>query len=131
MFNPLLFTGNDSVSPCLSHILCTITLLFQKGDLVYLLQQVDDEWYFGRILDQEGIFPVSKLDIQVPLAPHEDDVRALYEFAPQMSGDLPLQPGCIVRVVGRHTKDWLIGKVGNLTGIFPENFVDRIPEKYS
>lgn len=103
---------------------------FQKGDLVHLLQQVDDEWYFGRLLDQEGIFPASCVDVQVPLTPDEDDVKALYEFVPQMPGDLLLQPGYIIRVIGRHSKDWLYGKVGNITGIFPENFVDKTPKKY-
>lgn len=32
-------------------------LSFRKGDYIQILEQVDSEWYRGRLNDKEGIFP--------------------------------------------------------------------------
>lgn len=73
------------------------------------------------------MFPENFVDIQVPLPEDNNTVEALYEFLPQMPGDLHLVPGQKVKVVKILSSDWLVGVSGNKTGQFPANFVDKIP----
>ena len=35
----------------------------QAGDEIVLLKRIDDEWYVGRLGDQEGMFPVKFVEI--------------------------------------------------------------------
>ena len=35
----------------------------QAGDEIVLLKRIDDEWYMGRLGDQEGMFPVKFVEV--------------------------------------------------------------------
>ena len=35
----------------------------QAGDEIVLVKKIDDEWYVGRLRDQEGMFPVKFVEI--------------------------------------------------------------------
>uniref|UniRef100_V5FY66 SH3 domain-containing protein n=1 Tax=Anoplophora glabripennis TaxID=217634 RepID=V5FY66_ANOGL len=102
-------------------------LSFQVNDVVILLRRINSEWLYGKVLDKEGMFPANFIDIQVPLSEDANTVMALYEFNPQMAGDLALKPGQLVKVLRRINNDWLYGECNGQTGQFPSNFVDRIP----
>lgn len=78
---------------------------------MYLLKPINDEWMYGRNKRGcEGIFPISYVDIQVPLCNHvEPDsgstsrsalikpdadsyiVRVLYNFYAETENDLPIK----------------------------------------
>lgn len=51
---------------------------------------------------------------------------ALYDFAASQSGDLPLKQNDVVTLLRVVNGEWLEGRIGNRTGIFPANFVDII-----
>lgn len=51
---------------------------------------------------------------------------ALYDFAASQSGDLSLKQGDRVELVRAVNDEWLEGRVGNRSGIFPANFVDVV-----
>ncbi|XP_043279681.1 uncharacterized protein B0303.7 isoform X2 [Venturia canescens] len=51
---------------------------------------------------------------------------ALYDFAASQSGDLPLKQGETVTLLRAINEEWLEGRIGNRTGIFPANFVDVV-----
>lgn len=100
-------------------------------DVVILLRQINSEWLYGRVLDKEGMFPVNFIDIKVPLSTIDEDyyVTALYEFRPQQMDDLELKPGQRIRIIRKVSDEWLYGESQNgKTGVFPYNFVDRIPK---
>ncbi|XP_075995108.1 endophilin-A3b [Genypterus blacodes] len=40
---------------------------FSKGDLIILTSQMDDNWYEGTLGSQSGFFPISYVDVLVPL----------------------------------------------------------------
>ncbi|THD28246.1 Sh3-containing grb2 protein 1 (Endophilin II) [Fasciola hepatica] len=42
-------------------------LSFHEGDLIRLIEQVDDNWYLGELHGQEGHFPTSYVEVLVPL----------------------------------------------------------------
>lgn len=92
------------------------------------MQRINNEWLYGKVLDKEGMFPANFIDIQVPLVEDNNTVMVLYEFNPQMAGDLALKPGQLVKVLKKVDKDWLYGDCNGQTGVFPSNFVDRIPD---
>lgn len=102
-------------------------LPLQVNDIVFLLKRLNSEWFYGRVEDREGMFPASFISIQVPLPDEDNFVTALYEFNPQVAGDLQLKPGQLIRVTGRLSDDWLIGESEGHVGQFPSNFVDRVP----
>lgn len=93
--------------------LCLYQLLIfyqQANEKVYLLRQMNDEWIYGRNKRGcEGIFPISYVDIRVPLKQAEPDsgnasrsasvspaveshgVRALYTFIAETDEDLTIK----------------------------------------
>lgn len=42
-------------------------LPFQKGDIVYIIRQVDQNWYEGEHHGRVGIFPQSYVEVRQPL----------------------------------------------------------------
>ncbi|XP_022915146.1 uncharacterized protein B0303.7 [Onthophagus taurus] len=102
-------------------------LPLQENDIVYLIKRLDKDWLYGKVGDREGMFPRSFIEIKIPLTDEEDVVTALYEFVPQMVGDLALKPGQTIKVLRRVSDEWLLGESDGIRGQFPANFIDRIP----
>lgn len=92
------------------------------------MRRINDDWLYGKVVDKEGMFPESFIDIQVPLKEDENLVTALYDFPAQMSGDLSLKAGQKIKVLRKISDDWLYGECNGLRGQFPCNFVDRVPQ---
>lgn len=84
--------------------------LCQANEKVYLLKHMNEEWMYGRNKRGcEGIFPISYVDIRVPLKQVEPDsgmasrspsispaveshrVRALYSFNAESDEDLTIK----------------------------------------
>nr|CAH7739176.1 unnamed protein product [Callosobruchus chinensis] len=42
-------------------------LSFQVNDVIVLIRKINEEWYYGKVLDKEGMFPANFIDVQVPL----------------------------------------------------------------
>lgn len=103
-------------------------LPLETNDIVCLIRRVNKDWLYGRVGDREGIFPENFVEIQIPLVEEEDTVIALFEFRPQMPGDLALIPGEKVKVLKIISNNWLLGELNGKIGQFPSNFVDRIPK---
>lgn len=40
---------------------------FSEGDIITLTRQVDANWYEGTLRGQSGLFPISYVDVLVPL----------------------------------------------------------------
>lgn len=98
-------------------------LSLEENDIVYLLRRINSDWLYGRVADKEGMFPENFVDIQVPLEGDEKIVIALYEFHPQMDGDLQLVPGQKVKVIKTISDSWLLGESNGKTGQFPSSYV--------
>jgi len=67
-------------------------LALKEGNVVQLVKKVNDDWIEGRIGDHQGIFPLSFIDIKVPLPGLTDNVvTALYAFPGENSDDLSFE----------------------------------------
>lgn len=57
-----------------------------------LVKKVNDDWLEGKIGNRQGIFPLSFIDIKVPLPGLSDNVvTALYAFLGENSDDLSFE----------------------------------------
>lgn len=114
-------------------------LSFNAGDEIVLVRKMDDDWYIGRLGDQQGMFPVKFVEIiedlpqemepeTQPLATPGSspfDVMSLYDFRGNLlDGELDFVAGEIIHVVAKINDDWLRGELREQTGAFPCNFVD-------
>ncbi|KAM4716350.1 dynamin-binding protein isoform 2-T2 [Anableps anableps] len=53
-------------------------------------------------------------------------VRAVFEFLPSVSEELPLFPGDVIEVLGVVDEFWLLGNKDGVTGQFPSTFVEEV-----
>lgn len=112
---------------------------FSAGDEIVLVKRVDNDWYIGRLGEQEGMFPVKFVEIIEDLpdeavqeepptaAPSHSpfDVVALYDFQGNKDdGELIFTFGETIYVTEKINDDWLRGESRGQTGVFPCNFVD-------
>jgi lipid-binding SYLF domain-containing protein len=53
---------------------------------------------------------------------------ALYSFAGEQDGDLPFKKGDVITIIQKSgsTDDWWTGRIGNVEGIFPANYVELV-----
>lgn len=55
-------------------------------------------------------------------------VRALFDFQPSEAGELQFRKGDVIAVLGSEFTDWWKGSLRGQTGIFPLNYVEKLPE---
>uniref|UniRef100_A0A663LQ26 SH3 domain containing 19 n=1 Tax=Athene cunicularia TaxID=194338 RepID=A0A663LQ26_ATHCN len=104
-------------------------LSFKKGDYIQILEQVDLEWYRGRLNEKEGIFPA--IFVQTcsgtaktgPLSWKKGKAKALYDFHGENEDELSFKAGDTITEVEPVDKDWMSGEIQGKSGIFPKNFV--------
>ncbi|NXQ80669.1 SH3R2 ligase, partial [Nyctibius grandis] len=84
-------------------------LRFNKGDIIVLLRQLDENWYLGEVNGISGVFPASSVQVikQLPLPPPLG--RALYSFDLR-SRDKAENKDCLALHKGERTQGKLSGR---------------------
>ncbi|XP_035179752.1 SH3 domain-containing protein 19 isoform X2 [Oxyura jamaicensis] len=105
-------------------------LSFRKGDYIQILEQVDSEWYRGRLNDKEGIFPAvfvqvcsARAEMSQSLGGKKRKAKALYDFHGENEDELSFKAGDIITELESIDEDWMSGELQGKSGIFPKNFV--------
>ncbi|KAK3535912.1 hypothetical protein QTP70_021221 [Hemibagrus guttatus] len=130
-------------------------LSFNKGEIVYITRQIDNNWYEGEHRGKVGIFPISYvekiavLDRHQPVRPPPPaqsteigEAVARYNFSADTNVELSLRKArltlsedCLnlfqgerVIVLRQVDQNWFAGKIPgtNKQGIFPVSYVDII-----
>ncbi|XP_041043036.1 sorbin and SH3 domain-containing protein 2-like isoform X16 [Carcharodon carcharias] len=117
----------------------TKELPFKKGNIVYIIRQIDQNWFEGEHHGAVGIFPISYVE-KLPLAEKAQPVRppppaeardfgeaiAKYNFNADTNVELSLKKGERVILVRRVDQNWYEGRIPgtNRQGIFPITYVD-------
>ncbi|XP_042663555.1 sorbin and SH3 domain-containing protein 2 isoform X7 [Tyto alba] len=114
-------------------------LSFKKGDTVYILRKIDQNWYEGEHHGRVGIFPISYVE---KLSPPEKaqparppppaqigeigEAIAKYNFSADTNVELSLRKGDRVILLKRVDQNWYEGKIPgtNRQGIFPVSYVE-------
>ncbi|XP_053158979.1 E3 ubiquitin-protein ligase SH3RF2 [Hemicordylus capensis] len=105
-------------------------LRFNKGDIIILHRQLDENWYLGEINGVSGVFPTNSVQVIKQLPQPLPLCRALYNFdlksrnKNEKSNCLTFHKGDIITVIRRVDENWAEGKLGDKTGIFPILFVE-------
>nr|XP_046206656.1 vinexin isoform X1 [Oncorhynchus gorbuscha]XP_046206657.1 vinexin isoform X1 [Oncorhynchus gorbuscha] len=122
-------------------------LSLQKGDIVYILRQVDANWFEGEHHGRAGIFPTTYVEI-VPPTEKPTPIKsptiqvldygqavALFTFNADLPVELSFRKGEVISVTRRVDDRWLEGRVPGTTrsGIFPTNYVqvNKLPRTKS
>lgn len=80
--------------------------------------------------------PVSESPVAAPAQPVPSGtsaatvsrVRALFDFQPSEPGELQFRKGDVIAVLESVYKDWWKGSLRGQTGIFPLNYVEKLPD---
>ncbi|XP_075791782.1 sorbin and SH3 domain-containing protein 1 isoform X18 [Pelodiscus sinensis] len=113
-------------------------LPLQKGDVVYIYKQIDQNWYEGEHHGRVGIFPCSYIELLPPtekaqpqkLAPMQvleyGDAVAKFNFNGDTRVEMSFRKGERITLIRRVDENWYEGKISgtNRQGIFPVTYVD-------
>ncbi|KAM5310944.1 sorbin and SH3 domain-containing protein 2 isoform 2-T2 [Glossophaga mutica] len=116
-------------------------LSFKKGDTVYILRKIDQNWYEGEHHGRVGIFPISYVEKLTPpekaqparppppAQPGEiGEAIAKYNFNADTNVELSLRKGDRIILLKRVDQNWYEGKIPgtNRQGIFPVSYVEVV-----
>ncbi|KAL6050853.1 actin binding protein [Balamuthia mandrillaris] len=124
-------------------------LSFYKGQFILLTEcEEGSDWWRGRTDEgREGLFPCTFVQVlttegeQQRQAQQQQQqqqqittsflgeltykVKGLYDFVPQVEGELSFHAGEIITLLDyREGEEWWKGRVGNRVGLFPANYVE-------
>lgn len=112
---------------------------FVTGEIIEELEQLDSEWFRGRIGEREGMFPSAYVTLyqgesateptQTAEAEEKDAEEgekyvAAYDYESEEAGDLTFSAGEVIEVLEKVDDSWWKGKIGDREGIFPATFVE-------
>lgn len=116
-------------------------LSFKKGDTVYILRKIDQNWYEGEHRGRVGIFPISYVEKLMPPEKAQParppppaqlgeigEAIAKYNFNADTNVELSLRKGDRVILLKRVDQNWYEGKIPgtNRQGIFPVSYVEVV-----
>ncbi|CAH2321965.1 sorbin and SH3 domain-containing 1 isoform X36 [Pelobates cultripes] len=115
-------------------------LPLQKGDVVYIYKQIDQNWYEGEHHGRVGIFPISYIELfpqaekvqprkasPVQVLEYGDAV-AKYNFNGDTAVEMSFKKGERITLIRRVDENWYEGKISGTgrQGIFPVTYIDVI-----
>ncbi|XP_058522749.1 SH3 domain-containing protein 19 isoform X2 [Ochotona princeps] len=119
-------------------------LCLTSGEIVYLLEKIDADWYRGRCGNQTGIFPANYVRVIIDIPEGGNGNRkgdavcsrsikglrciARFEYIGDHKDELSFSEGEIITLQEYVNEEWARGELGNRTGIFPLNFVEFLEE---
>uniref|UniRef100_A0A8C3WQ94 SH3 domain containing 19 n=1 Tax=Catagonus wagneri TaxID=51154 RepID=A0A8C3WQ94_9CETA len=112
-----------------------------SGEIVYLLEKIDTDWYRGKCRNQTGVFPANyvKVITDVPGASGKGEsvsshcikgprCVARFEYIGDQKDELSFSEGEIIILKEYVNEEWARGELGDRSGIFPLNFVEVIED---
>ncbi|MEQ2302637.1 hypothetical protein AMECASPLE_008710 [Ameca splendens] len=113
-------------------------LPFQKGDIVYIIRQVDQNWYEGEHHGRVGIFPRSYVELLPPTEKAQPkksvpvqvleygEAVARFNFKGDTVVEMSFRKGERITLIRRVDENWYEGKISgtNRQGIFPVTYVE-------
>ncbi|XP_040292040.1 sorbin and SH3 domain-containing protein 1 isoform X14 [Bufo bufo] len=113
-------------------------LPLQKGDIVYIYKQIDQNWFEGEHHGRTGIFPISYIEIlpqtekAQPQKPPPVQVLeygeavAKFNFNGDTAVEMSFKKGERITLIRRVDENWYEGKISGTSrqGIFPITYID-------
>ncbi|KAM4809440.1 SH3 domain-containing protein 19 [Rhinophrynus dorsalis] len=116
-------------------------LSLSSGEIVYLLEKIDSEWYRGKSKGSTGIFPANHVRVLVDM-PEKTHLKknsvassikgprckARFEFIGDQKDELSFSEGDVISLKEYISEEWARGELRGQTGVFPINFVEIIED---
>ncbi|CAJ0604143.1 unnamed protein product [Cylicocyclus nassatus] len=104
-------------------------LSLNRGDIIRLRREVDDNWLEGERNGQVGIFPRSYVQMDDEYDRSRFKMRAVYPFTARNSNELSLKMGELVTFRREIDENWIEGTnyLGEI-GIFPSAYVRQLDD---
>ncbi|XP_027453807.1 SH3 domain-containing protein 19 isoform X5 [Zalophus californianus] len=113
-----------------------------SGEIVYLLEKIDPDWYRGRCRNQIGIFPANYIKVIIDIPEGGNGKResvsthcvkgprciARFEYIGDQKDELSFSEGEIIILKEYVNEEWARGELRDRTGIFPLNFVELVED---
>ncbi|XP_062872035.1 SH3 domain-containing protein 19 isoform X2 [Trichomycterus rosablanca] len=116
-----------------------------EGDVITLIEVVNEEWGRGSLKGRTGIFPLNfvqevekepsppRKSTPKPPAPHVcvgdgQTGTALYDFTPESENELFLKMGDVVCHLEDVDEEWFVGEFAGRRGIVPKNFIKALKD---
>ncbi|XP_018398635.1 PREDICTED: intersectin-2 isoform X3 [Cyphomyrmex costatus] len=105
-------------------------LSFEKGETINVSEQQDDWWYGSVSTGNKGWFPKSYVKEVITSTKDtaaeglNEYYAALYRYESTEAGDLSFNQGEVI-LVTKKEGEWWTGCIGNKSGIFPSNYVEK------
>ncbi|XP_010566041.1 PREDICTED: sorbin and SH3 domain-containing protein 1 [Haliaeetus leucocephalus] len=117
-------------------------LPLQKGDIVYIYKQIDQNWYEGEHHGRVGIFPRSYIELLPPAEKAQPkkpsplqvleygDAIAKFNFNGDTQVEMSFRKGERITLIRRVDENWYEGKISgtNRQGIFPVTYVEVLKQ---
>ncbi|XP_067879307.1 vinexin isoform X3 [Heterodontus francisci] len=115
-------------------------LTLQKGDVVYIHKELDQNWLKGEHHGRLGIFPTSYVEFipaterptPIKIQPFQlleyGEALAIFSFKGDLSVELSFRKGETISLIRRVDDNWFEGRITgtNRQGIFPANYVQVV-----
>ncbi|XP_014635691.1 PREDICTED: SH3 domain-containing protein 19 isoform X3 [Ceratotherium simum simum] len=113
-----------------------------SGEIVYLLEKIDTDWYRGKCRNQTGIFPANYVKVIIDVPEGRNGKResvsshcvkgprcvARFEYIGDQKDELSFSEGEIIILKEYVNEEWARGELQDRTGIFPLNFVELVED---
>ncbi|XP_070360993.1 SH3 domain-containing protein 19 isoform X6 [Equus asinus] len=113
-----------------------------SGEIVYLLEKIDTDWYRGKCRNQTGIFPANYVKVIIDVPEGVNGKResvsshyvkgprcvARFEYIGDQKDELSFSEGEIIILKEYVNEEWARGELRDRTGIFPLNFVELVED---
>nr|XP_012216614.1 PREDICTED: intersectin-1 isoform X3 [Linepithema humile] len=105
-------------------------LSFEKGETVQVSEQQSDWWYGSNSIGSNGWFPKSYVkeitasNQEIAADGLNEYYVALYRYDSAETGDLNFNQGEVI-LITKKEGDWWTGCIGDKSGIFPSNYVEK------
>ncbi|XP_062989264.1 sorbin and SH3 domain-containing protein 1 [Elgaria multicarinata webbii] len=117
-------------------------LPLQKGDIVYIYKQIDQNWYEGEHHGRVGIFPQSYIELLPPTEKAQPkkttqlqvleygDAIAKFNFSGDTQVEMSFRKGERITLIRQVDENWYEGKIlgTHCQGIFPVTYVDVLKQ---
>ncbi|PIO28909.1 hypothetical protein AB205_0214510 [Aquarana catesbeiana] len=136
--NPRELSCKTYFCKCLEH---EDDLSLSSGEIVYLLEKVDKEWYRGKCKGNTGIFPANHIRVVVDVPEKLNPKRhssasivkgprcvARFEFIGDQKDELSFSEGDTIVLKEYINDEWAKGELQGHIGIFPINFVEILED---
>ncbi|CAL8331340.1 unnamed protein product [Lota lota] len=112
----------------------------RAGDVVIMVEQVDNDWYKGTCRGYTGFFPINYVNVlsNSPQPSHEKKKPpvtvsgprcvARFDFEGEQGDELIFSEGDVISLIEYMGHEWAKGQLGPYTGIFPLSFVEVVED---